>query len=110
MPIIETTPILTAYRSGLVNLNLEATRVLPSSADALLLLPPARLGAHWILIPGIDGVCGDVRLVGRADRGNVRFRAPAFVASLFAALPLRQDTLRLAMEPVLTSGWRLVAQ
>ncbi|RZK31619.1 MAG: hypothetical protein EOO57_16080 [Hymenobacter sp.] len=110
MPVIDTTPQLTVYRNGLVNLNGEATRAFTiKGADSLLLLAPTRTEPQWLLLPAAEGVSGEIRLHGRADRGNLRFRAPGLALALFAALPPEQDALRLLCEPVARTGWRLVA-
>lgn len=109
MPVIDTTAQLTVYRNGLVNLNGEATRAMSHNAASLLLLPPTRTEPRWLLLPAAEGVAGDIRLHGRADRGNLRFRAPGLALALFAALPEGQDSLRLFCEPVARTGWRLVA-
>lgn len=111
MTATQETPQLTVYRNGLVNLNGEATRALSAKdAETLLLLPPTRTESRWLLLPAAEGVSGDIRLHGRADRGNLRFRAPGLAVSLFAALPPSQEALRLHCEPVAQAGWRLVAQ
>lgn len=103
-------PALTLYRDGgLANLNGEATRLLSRNSDSLLLLAPAGPRARWVLLPATDGLSGEIRLIGRADRGNLRFRAPAMALALFAALPEAQAALRMVLEP-LGNGWQLVAQ
>lgn len=103
-------PQLTLYRDGLANLNGDATRTLPAGADSLLLLPPAGPRRRWLLLPASAGVEGEIRLIGRADRGNLRFRAPALAVALFAALPDSQQSISLRLY---TSGagrgWQLVA-
>lgn len=108
MPVIDNAPHLTLYRSGLVNLNGEATRCL-QKAKTLLLLPPTRTEPRWLLLAAAEGVTGELTLHGRSDRGNMRFRAPGLALALFAALPATQDSLRMLCEPVAETGWRLVA-
>jgi hypothetical protein len=78
-------PQLTVYRTGLVNLNVEATQLL-RRAKAIRLLAPTTPGTHWQLLPRKDALAGYV-LCGRPDRGNVRFRAAPLAAALFAAFP-----------------------
>jgi hypothetical protein len=103
-------PALTLYREGgLANLNGEATRLLSRNSDSLLLLAPAGPRARWVLLPATDGLSGEIRLIGRVDRGNLRFRAPSMALALFAALPEAQAALRMVLEPSGT-GWQLVAQ
>lgn len=102
-------PTLTIYRTGLVNLNGEATRLLPSYAAGVQLLPPTTPGTYWHLVPrrNLDGA---FTLCGRPDRGNVRFRAASFAAALFAALPPHySEALYMGLEP-LELGFRLVAR
>ncbi|OGX81995.1 hypothetical protein BEN47_05080 [Hymenobacter lapidarius] len=110
MPLIVDVLTLTLYRDGLANLNGEATRALPAGAASLLLLPPNRASPHWVLVPATGGLLGDIQLVGRSDRGNLRFRAPSLAVALFAAVPREQPALRLVLEPAPALGWCLVAQ
>lgn len=106
-PAHQDAPALTLYRDGLANLNGEATRALPSQATDLVLWPPTTRRRQWLLLPADGELAGDIRLVGRTDRGSLRFRAPALAVALFAALPETQQSLRLQLEPMAT-GWRLV--
>lgn len=108
-PAYQDEPALTLYRDGYANLNGEATRALPSQASELTLWPPTSRRRQWLLLPAAGELAGEIKLVGRADRGHLRFRAPALAVALFAALPDAQPSLRLQLEPAGT-GWRLVAQ
>lgn len=109
MPTFLHTATLTVYRNGHVNLNGEATRLLPTAA-AVLLLPPTTPGTRWQLLPR-QSAAGATVLSGRPDRGNVRFRSAALAAALFAALPpdfegpLYLELVRLEAD----SGYELVA-
>ncbi len=85
MPAYLPTATLTVYRDGRTNLNGEATRLL-YPAVAVLLLPPTTPGTRWQVLPR-QSPAGAIALCGRLDRGNVRFRAPALAAALFAAWP-----------------------
>jgi hypothetical protein len=108
-PVHQEVPALTLYRDGLANLNGEATRALPAHGQALMLLPPTTSRRQWLLLPADGELAGDIRLIGRPDRGNLRFRSSHLAVSLFAALPAAQGSLRLQLEPA-APGWRLVAQ
>lgn len=110
MPTAQENPLLTVYRSGNVNLNHEATRVLLKSCDCFRLLPPTQLEPRWFMLPATEGLTGDVKLHKRTDRLNLRFRATTLAIALFAALPETQDTVSLLLEPVHAAGFRLVAQ
>ena len=110
MPTAQENPLLTVYRTGNVNLNHEATRVLTKACNSFRLLPPTQLEPRWFLLPATEGLTGDVKLHGRTDRWNLRFRATGLAIALFAALPESQDSLSLLVEPVATAGFRLVAQ
>jgi len=109
MPTFLPSPQLTVYRNGHVNLNGEATRLMPTAA-AVLLLPPTTPGTRWQLLPR-QAATGAIVLSGRPDRGNVRFRAAALAAALFAALPpdfggpLYLELVRLSAD----EGYELVA-
>jgi hypothetical protein len=104
-PLPQDVPTLTVYRSSLVNLNGEATRLLPKGTESGLLLPPIPARPRWALLTGQSGFAGDFRLYGRADRvGTLRFRAPSLALALFAALPPDQPTLRLRLVPDSTYG------
>ena len=109
MPLFVDTPALTLYRNGLANLNGEATRQLPAGCTTLLLVPPNRASQYWVLVPATGGLLGDIPLVGRADRGNLRFRARSLAVALFAALGREQPALHLVLEPTAALGWHLVA-
>jgi len=85
MPAYLPAATLTLYRDGQTNFNGEATRLL-GPAVAVLLLPPTTPGTRWQLLPR-QSAAGALALSGRADRGNVRLRAAALAAALFAALP-----------------------
>jgi hypothetical protein len=110
MPNAQETALLTVYRTGNVNLNHEATRVLTQHGLSFRLLPPTNLEPRWFLLPATQGLSGDVKLHGRTDRWNLRFRAPTLAIALFAALPAGQSTLSLLLEPSAAAGFRLVAQ
>jgi hypothetical protein len=110
MPATHEAPLLTIYRSGLVNLNGEATRALAAKeAESISLLPPSRQAPNWMLIPASEGLPGPVPLHTRSDRGNMRFRTYELAVGLFAALPKRCKSLRLQLEPGPLGGWHLVA-
>jgi len=99
------------YRDGLVNANREAINVLKKAADSLLLLAPTSNNPHWLLLPAMDGIAGEIKLIGRADRTRyLRFRARTLALALFAAVPSEKDSIRMKMEPCGASGWKLVAQ
>jgi len=109
MPIIDNIPQLTIYRDGLANLNGEATRALPPGTESLLLLPPTRQAGWWMAIPATAALAGNTPLHGRADPGNMRFRAYELAVALFAALPAARKSVRLALQPAAAGGWHLVA-
>ncbi|MGI4736101.1 MAG: hypothetical protein ACRYG7_13070 [Janthinobacterium lividum] len=108
MPIVDT-PLLTVYRNGLTNLNGEATRLLGPAA-AVLLLAPTTPGTRWQMLPR-QSPAGALPLSGRLDRGNVRFRAAALAAALFAAWPPEfQGPLYLKLVRLGTdAGYELIA-
>lgn len=89
-------PTLTVYRSGLVNLNGEATRRTHGPHAHVGLLPPARKGDCWRL----DRRAGSpYRLRGRVDRGHLRFRARYRIDLLFADQPAGVTVLRFVLAP-----------
>ena len=107
MPHIDNAPQLTVYRDGLTNLNGEATRAL-GHAVAVLLLPPTTPGTFWQLVP-CRQPAGAIVLAGRGDRGNVRFRAAALAAALYAAMPPElPGPLRLALETATDGRFQLL--
>ncbi len=84
MPKTQTTPRLTVYRTGLINLNGEATRLMHTHHVDVDLLPPIRERDAWQL----DRRRGSgALLAGGHGRGILRFRAPARVEQLFAQHP-----------------------
>ncbi|WP_324671054.1 hypothetical protein [Hymenobacter sp. GOD-10R] len=84
MPLIHDVPLLTVYRDGFVNLNGEATRLMHERHQQVDLLPPATRYVPWQLDRRAGSCCN---LVGRNDRGSLRFRAPYRAALLFADQP-----------------------
>jgi hypothetical protein len=95
MPLVHPTATLTIYRNGLVNLNGDATRLMHTDHLCVDLLPPARARAPWRL----DRRAGSPsQLVGRSDRGHLRFRAPYRTQLLFASQPEGVDRLLFHLE------------
>jgi hypothetical protein len=88
---------LTVYRDGLINLNAKATRLMHRQHVEVDLLPPATARQPWRLDRRAGCCC---KLVGRADRGNLRFRAPYRADELFRDLPAEQDRQVLELVPL----------
>ena len=96
MPVIEATPILTVYRSGLVNLNLEATRLMHAHHGGVDLLPPATRRQGWQLDRRAGACCN---LFSHAQSGNLRFRAPYRADALFAGYGPEVRRIRFRLTP-----------
>lgn len=89
---------LTVYRTGLINLNAKATRLMHRQHMEVDLLPPATARQPWRLDRRFGCGC---KLVGRTDRRNLRFRAPYRAEVLFRDLPAEQDRVVLELVPII---------
>ena len=91
-------PTLTIYRDGLANLNGLATELLRQAATVALVPPPptkpGQLAKAWQLHAG-----GVLPLVGRCDRGLLRFRDRQGAAVLFADRPAGVLVLNYILTP-----------
>jgi hypothetical protein len=94
MPFSESTPILTVYRSGLVNLNAAAAE-LTLGVHYVNLESPDRARDVWRL----SLVGGRAKLVGRRDRCSIRFRAPQRARELYRSQDDDVDGLAFVLQP-----------
>lgn len=97
---------LTLYADGLVNLDGDATRTL-AGAVGVTLYPPGRGRGRWLLLPFAEAEPEAVSLIGRDDRGHLRFRAAAMAAALFALVPPEQKALKLRLVDGPQNAFRL---
>ena len=81
MPLIQDVPMLTVYRSGLINLNGEATRLMHQHHLAVDLLPPVNSRQAWQLDRRAGA--GATLVSGGRNGSHLRFRAPYRAAELF---------------------------
>ncbi|UOQ53069.1 hypothetical protein [Hymenobacter cellulosivorans] len=85
MPLIQDLPLLTVYRSGIINLNGEATRLMHDAHLQVDLLPPASRRMPWQLDRRAGACCNLV--AGGRNGSHLRFRAPYRAEALFADYP-----------------------
>lgn len=85
MPLIQNVPLLTVYRSGIINLNGEATRLMHDTHLQVDLLPPSKGRSPWQL----DRRCGASCNLLKGGRGgsHLRFFAPLRADLLFMDQP-----------------------
>jgi hypothetical protein len=85
MPLIQNIPLLTVYRSGLINLNGEATRLMHEHHLHVDLLPPPTRRQAWQLDRRQGAGCRLVK--GGRSGSHLRFRAPYRADALFVDQP-----------------------
>ncbi|TGD82856.1 hypothetical protein [Hymenobacter wooponensis] len=85
MPLIQDVPMITVYRSGIINLNGEATRLMHDTHLQVDLLPPVNARASWQLDRRAGACCN--LLKGGRNGSHLRFSAPYRAAELFREQP-----------------------
>lgn len=94
-------PALTIYPDGMANLNGLATELLWGKVNVALVPPPPtkpdRLAKAWQLHG--SPASGGVRLFGRCDRGQKRFRDAAAAKLLFVGVNAHAERLSFVLTP-----------
>ncbi len=105
MPRVHNTPMITVYRSGIINLNGEASKLMCRHHLQVDLLPPVNGRQGWQL----DRRAGSPCNLLRGGRGSsFRFSAPYRAAELFRNIPQNLSSVCFCLAPA-TEGLELYA-